>query len=129
MRFDDGDFLILNSFIGATTFSISTLGIMPFSIMIFFRIIGQENVTLSIMAEHCYADCHLRSPSLMLNVTNEPLMVGVIMLNVVVMNVIVLSVVAPFYHHIICIILYRHWKFRLITKLYIRKIIFDTSIL
>jgi hypothetical protein len=52
------------------------------------------------MEEPCYAVCHLCRLSLMLGVTNKPLMLSVIilsvvMLNVVILNVVILSVVAP----------------------------------
>ncbi len=39
---------------------------------------------------YCYAECHLCSVSIMLSVTNKPIMLSVIMLNVV-----ILSVLAP----------------------------------
>jgi hypothetical protein len=62
--------------------------------------------TLSIMEDHCYAECHLRWMSLMLNVTlptvtmlsvtYKPFMLSVIMLNVVMLSAIMLNVVAPF---------------------------------
>jgi hypothetical protein len=47
-------------------------------------------VTLSIMAEHCYVECHLCWLSLILSVTHEPFMLSVVMLNVV-----ILGAVAP----------------------------------
>jgi len=63
-------------------------------------------MTLSTMAERCYAECHLCLLSLMLSVTYKPIMLSVVMLNVVMMTVIVLSVVAPFYEYKICSILH-----------------------
>ncbi len=46
--------------------------------------------TLSIMAKHCYAECHYELNVVMLNVANNPFM-----LNVVMLNVVMPSVVAP----------------------------------
>jgi hypothetical protein len=51
-------------------------------------------MALSIMAEHCYAECHLWRLSLMLSVTNKPLMLSFIMLSVIMLSVIMLNVVA-----------------------------------
>jgi hypothetical protein len=63
-------------------------------------------MTLSTMAERCYAECHLCLLSFMLSVTYKLIMLIVVMLNVVMMTVIVLSVVAPFYEYKICSILH-----------------------
>jgi hypothetical protein len=53
-------------------------------------------MTLSIIAEHCYAECRLCTLLPMLNVTNKTLMLNVIMLTVtnktLMLNVIMLSV-------------------------------------
>ncbi len=53
-----------------------------------------KKATLSVRAEHCYAEYNLRVP-LMLTVTNKPLMRNVAMLNLVTLSVIMLGVVAP----------------------------------
>ncbi len=45
------------------------------------------------MAEHCYAECHLRRVSLILILS--VVMLNVVMLSVVILNVIMLSVTAP----------------------------------
>jgi hypothetical protein len=50
-------------------------------------------MTLSIMAEHCYAMCTLCWLSRMLGVTNKPLMLSVNMLNVIMLIVVMLVVV------------------------------------
>jgi len=42
--------------LGTTTLTIATFTIMTISIMTFSKIV---NKTLIIMAEHCYAECHL----------------------------------------------------------------------
>ncbi len=51
-------------------------------------------MTLSIIAEDCYAECRLCRLSHMLIVTYKPLMPNVIMLSVVMLNVAMLRVVA-----------------------------------
>jgi hypothetical protein len=48
-------------------------------------------MTLSIMEQCYYADCHLSLVSIVLSVANKPIMLSVIMLSVY-----MLSVVAPF---------------------------------
>ncbi len=60
---------------GATTLSITTLSIMTFSIIV-------KNATLSIVAEHCFAECFLCCLSLMLSVF--------------ILDVVMLSVAAPY---------------------------------
>ncbi len=47
-------------------------------------------MTLSIMEEPCYPECHFSSLSLLLSFTNKPLMLSVIMLNVVILSVMVI---------------------------------------
>jgi hypothetical protein len=56
-----------------------------------------------IMTEYCYAEYFLRGVSFLLNATNMPFMMNVVilsvtMLNVVTLSVIMLSVVAPDYN-------------------------------
>ncbi len=69
---------ITNTWKGATTLSITTFTLTTLKIMTF-----SINMTLSLMAEHCYAQGHLFSMSLMLSVTHKPFMMSVIMLDVV----------------------------------------------
>ncbi len=52
------------------------------------------------MVGYCYAECHLCYVSIMLSVTNKPIMLSVIllpvvMLSVIMLNVVKMSVVAP----------------------------------
>ncbi len=49
-------------------------------------------MTLSTMAEHCNAECHLCCLSLMLSVTYKLLMLSIFMLNVIMLSVVMLSV-------------------------------------
>ena len=48
---------------------------------------------LSIMAEHCYAECRLCWLSLMVGVTNKHLMLSVIMPSVIMLSVIMVSAI------------------------------------
>ncbi len=50
-------------------------------------------MTFNIMADHCYAECHLFIMSLMLSVTYKPFILSVIMLNYVVLSAFILSVI------------------------------------
>jgi hypothetical protein len=45
------------------------------------------------MAEYCYAECHLRLVSLMLSSSNKPFMLSVVMLSVIMLSVVILSVI------------------------------------
>jgi hypothetical protein len=52
----------------------------------------QHSVTLSIMEEFCYVECHFCIVSSMLSVTNKPFMLRVLMLSVLILSVSMLSV-------------------------------------
>jgi hypothetical protein len=53
-------------------------------------------MTFSIMAEHCYAQCHLCRLLHMLTVTYKSSILSVNMKNVVMLSVVMLSALAPF---------------------------------
>jgi hypothetical protein len=62
-----------------------------------------RSMTLSIMIECCYAECHLCCVSIMLSVADKPIMLSVIMLkeimmSVIMLNAVMMSVVAPNMH-------------------------------
>jgi hypothetical protein len=50
-------------------------------------------VTLTIMAEHCNAECHLCCVSLMLSVTYMPFVLSLVMLNVIILSLVMLNVI------------------------------------
>ncbi len=50
---------------------------------------------MALVAEFCYADCHLCFVAFMLSVSSELYMLSVVMVNVVMLSVIMLNVVAP----------------------------------